>query len=333
MKLVFCGTPQFAVPSLRALLDAGFDIPLVVSQPDRPSGRGMQITPTPVKQLALERGIEVTQPEKIKNNAGFRARLEQIAPEAIVVVAYGRIIPQWMIDLPPIGNINGHASLLPKYRGAAPIQWAIASGETVTGVTTMKIDADLDTGDMLLKREIPILPEDTAVTLAPKLARLTAELLVETLPALKAGRITPQKQDDSQASLAPILKKEDGLIDFSRTATEIWNRLRGFQPWPGAYTTFRSKKLNVISGAPFKPSSGLSGVVRDEGPTPGAPFNPPLVEWGSLGELHIDNQLLVTCGQHTVLELFEVQPEGKKKMAARDFLNGYRPQPGERLGR
>lgn len=309
MRIIFCGTPQFAVPSLRALLDVGFDIPLVVSQPDRPSGRGMIVAATPVKQLALERGLEVTQPEKIKNNAEFRARLEQIAPEAIVVVAYGRIIPQWMIDLPPLGNINGHASLLPKYRGAAPIQWAIASGETVTGVTTMRIDAGLDTGDMLMKREIPILSEDTAITLAPKLAQLTSELLVETLPALKEGRIAPQKQDDSQATLAPILKKEDGLIDFSRTAVHIWNRLRGFQPWPGATTTFRGKNLNVTAARPF------------------------LAKLGEPGALTIaTGQLLVACGDHTTLELLELQPEGKKKMPARDFLNGYRPQPGEKLG-
>src|SRR5512140_1257795 len=163
MRVVFCGTPQFAVPALRTLLDHGFDVPLVVSQPDRPSGRGMQVAATPVKQLALERGVEVAQPEKIKNNEEFRASLEQIAPDAVVVVAYGRIIPQWMIDLPRFGNINAHASLLPKYRGAAPIQWAIAMGETVTGVTTMRIDAGLDTGDMLLASELPIAPEDTAV--------------------------------------------------------------------------------------------------------------------------------------------------------------------------
>jgi len=309
MKLVFCGTPQFAVPSLRALLDAGFDIPLVVSQPDRPSGRGMQVTPTPVKRLATDRGVEVIQPERIKNNPDFRSRLEQIAPEAIVVVAYGRIIPQWMIDLPSLGNINGHASLLPKYRGAAPIQWAIANGESVTGVTTMRIDAGLDTGDMLMKREIPILAEDTSVTLAPKLAQLTAELLTETLPELKAGRLQPQRQDESQATFAPILKKEDGLIDFQRTATEIWNRLRGFQPWPGAYTRFRGKNLNVTAAQPVS----LTGIDS--------------------GALHIDgSRLLVTCGQNTALELLEVQPEGKKRMDARDFVNGYRPQTGERLG-
>ncbi len=309
MRLVFCGTPQFAVPSLRALLDAGFDIRLVVSQPDRPSGRGMTVAPTPVKQLALDRGVEVTQPEKIKNNAEFRTRLEQIAPEAIVVVAYGRIIPQWMIDLPPLGNINGHASLLPKYRGAAPIQWAIAKGETVTGVTTMRIDAGLDTGDMLLNREIPILPEDTAHTLSPKLAELTSELLVETLSALKNGSIQPQKQDDSQATIAPILKKEDGLIDFRRTAHDIWNRLRGFQPWPGAYTTFRGKNLNVMQARPEERASGDPGTIHVVG-----------------------SRLLVCCGQSTSLELLEVQPEGKKKMLVRDFLNGYRPQQGERLG-
>jgi methionyl-tRNA formyltransferase len=311
MKIVFCGTPQFAVPSLRALLDHGFEVSLVVSQPDRPSGRGMQVSSTPVKQLALERGVEVTQPEKIKNNQEFRSRLEQIAPEAIVVVAYGRIIPQWMIDLPPLGNINGHASLLPKYRGAAPIQWAIALGESVTGVTTMRIDAGLDTGDMLLIRQIPILLEDTAITLSPKLAELAAELIVETLPGLKEGRIRRQKQDDAKATHAPILKKEDGLIDFQRTATEIWNRLRGFQPWPGAFTTFRSKNVNVTSAKPF--ASGATaldpGTVRVDG-----------------------GQLLVGCGEQTTLELLEVQPEGKKRMLAKDFVNGYRPNAGEKLG-
>lgn len=311
MRIIFCGTPQFAVPSLRALLDAGFEAPLVVSQPDRPGGRGMQVAPTPVKTLALERGVEVIQPEKIKNNQDFRSRLEAIAPEAIVVVAYGRIIPQWMIDLPPLGNINGHASLLPKYRGAAPIQWAIASGETITGVTTMRIDAGLDTGDMLLKHEIPILPEDTAITLSPKLAELTASLLVETLPALKKGKIQPQKQNDAQATPAPILKKEDGLIDFQRTATNIWNRLRGFQPWPGAFTTFRGKNLNITAVRPLPSGSAT--------PDP--------------GQLQIDSgRLLVGCGQLSTLELIEVQPEGKKRMAAKDFLNGYRPVAGEKLG-
>ncbi len=270
----------------------------------------MQVAPTPVKQLAIERGVEVVQPEKIKNNEDFRSRLQAIAPEAIVVVAYGRIIPQWMIDLPPLGNINGHASLLPKYRGAAPIQWAIAMGESVTGVTTMRIDAGLDTGDMLLKRELPIAAEDTAVTLSPKLAQLTADLLVETLPALKAGRLKPEKQDDSLATVAPILKKEDGLIDFRRTATEIWNRLRGFQPWPGAFTTFRGKNLNVSAARPAE-----SAVA--------------VIDPGSL--LIESGRLLVGCAQNSMLELLEVQPEGKKRMPVKDFVNGYRPQTGEKF--
>lgn len=311
MKIVFCGTPQFAVPALRALLDNGFDVPLVVSQPDRPAGRGMQVVPTPVKQLALERGLEVTQPDKIKNNQELRARLEAIAPEAIVIVAYGRIIPQWMIDLPPLGNINAHASLLPKYRGAAPIQWAIAMGETITGVTTMRIDAGLDTGDMLLKREIAITPEDTAVTMAPKLADLGAALLVETLHGLAAGTVRPIPQDHSQATLAPILLKEDGLLSFQRSATTIYNRLRGFQPWPGAYTSFRGRQLTVTAARPLPSGSAIlePGTMRTDG-----------------------GRLIVGCGQLTTLELLEVQPEGKKRMAAKDFINGYRPRAGEKLG-
>src|SRR5579859_5504922 len=193
LSLVFCGTPQFAVPTLEKLVDAEFRVRLVVTQPDRPKGRGLALVASPVKQSALKLNLPITQPDRIKTNDAFRAQLAALKPDAIIVVGYGRIIPQWMLDLPPLGNINGHASLLPKYRGAAPIQWAIASGESVTGVTTMRIDAGLDTGDMLMKREIPILPEDTTVTLSPKLAQLTAELLIETLPALKEGRIRPQE--------------------------------------------------------------------------------------------------------------------------------------------
>src|SRR5579859_3127907 len=185
MNLVFCGTPQFAVTTLSALAAAGHRISLVVSQPDRPAGRGMQVAPTPVKARAKELGLPVTQPDKIKTNAEFRSQLEALKPDAIVVVAYGRILPKWMLDLPRYGCINAHASLLPKYRGAAPIQWAIANGETVTGVTTMRIDEGLDTGDMLLKREIGILPDDTSITLSPRLAQLAAELTVETLRALE----------------------------------------------------------------------------------------------------------------------------------------------------
>ncbi|HLH07268.1 MAG TPA: methionyl-tRNA formyltransferase [Terriglobales bacterium] len=312
MDLIFCGTPQFAVPTLRVLAERGHTIQLVVTQPDRPSGRGMELGIPPVKQLALQLGVPMMQPEKIKSNAEFRARLEELRPEAIIVVGYGRILPHWMIDLPPLGNLNLHASLLPKYRGAAPIQWAIANGETVTGVTTMRIDAGLDTGDILLQRELPIFPDDTAVTLGPKLAEVGAELMAQTLDGLREGKITPEKQDEAQASLAPILKKEDGLIDFHCSATDTWNRMRGFQPWPGVYTAFRGKKLSITAARPIEP---LNSTFAE-------------------AEIAIDHgRLLVGFGKSTVLELLEVQPEGKKRMSARDFINGHHPQSGEKLGR
>ena len=308
MNLVFCGTPQFAVATLAALAAAGNDISLVVSQPDRPAGRGMQIAPTPVKARAAELGLPVTQPDKIKNNAEFRAQLEALKPDAIIVVAYGRILPKWMLDLPRLGCINAHASLLPKYRGAAPIQWAIANGETVTGVTTMKIDEGLDTGDMLLKREIEIQPDDTSITLSPRLAQLAAELTVETLRALEQDKVTAQPQDNNTATLAPLIQKEDGRTDFSRPAREIHNRLRGFQPWPGVFTRFRGKTLNFWQTKPLDSHSLASGEVRAEG-----------------------DSLLVGCASST-LAVSELQPEGKKRMSAREFINGYRPKEGERLG-
>ena len=245
MKLVFCGTPEFAVPTLEAVIAAGHEVALVVTQPDRAAGRGMEMQAPPVKRVAVARGIPVVQPEKIKNNAEFRELLEGIAPDAILVVAYGRIIPQWMLDLPRFGNINLHGSLLPKYRGAAPIQWAVANGELVTGVTTMRIDAGLDTGDMLLAQVVPIGMEETAVDVYECLAAEGAELMVKTLAGLAAGTIYAEKQDDALATLAPILTREDGWIDFSRTAKEIYDRWRGFQPWPGAHTMLRGKKLIV----------------------------------------------------------------------------------------
>ena len=307
-NLVFCGTPRFAVPSLEKLVEAGFRIQLVVTQPDKPRGRGMELTPSPVKQRALELGLRVAQPDKIKNNEEFRSQLSTLKPDAIIVVGYGRLIPQWMIDLPPMGNINLHASLLPKYRGAAPIQWAIACGETVTGVTTMKIDSGLDTGDILLQKEIPVEAKDTAETLAPRMANIGAELVRETLLGLRAGTVHPTPQDNTKASLAPILKKEDGEIDFHRSAQEICNRLRGFQPWPGAYTNFRGKNLQVWDAKP------LQRVLSE-------------------AEFAVEaDRLIVGCGKGTALELLEVQPEGKKRMATRDFVHGYRPQSGEKVG-
>jgi methionyl-tRNA formyltransferase len=310
MKLVFCGTPQFAVPSLERLVSTGHDVQLVVTQPDRPQGRGMELATSAVKHSATRLGLSVTQPERIRNNQEFRMLLEAIQPNSIIVVAYGRIIPAWMLHLPPDGNINVHASLLPKYRGAAPIQWAIANGETVTGVTTMKIDEGLDTGDILLQREMAIRPDETAVTLAPRLAELGADLLVETLEQLQTGTLHPIPQNDSLATLAPILKKEDGLMDFNRSAQEIHNRLRGFQPWPGAYTRFRGKNLKIVEARVA------------EGGVQLAP-----------GELHPSgNSVYLGCGGATALELLQVQPEGKKAMPARDFLSGYHPAKGERLG-
>ncbi len=245
MLLVFCGTPQFAVPTLEKLVGAGHSVPLVVTQPDRPRGRGMEVAVSPVKDAAIRLGIAVVQPATIKNNAEFREQLAAIRPDAIIVVGYGRIIPQWMIDLPRFGNLNLHASLLPKYRGAAPIQWAIANGESVTGVTTMRIDAGLDTGDILMQREMSIAAEDTAETLGPKLAGVGADLMVETLRGLENGQVRPTPQDHSRATLAPILKKADGRMDFARSARDLFNRLRGFQPWPGAFTTFKGKTLQV----------------------------------------------------------------------------------------
>ena len=306
LTIVFAGTPRFAVPTFEALINSGFAVRLAVTQPDRPSGRGLELSESPVKECALKHGVSIAQPDKIKNNESFRAQLEELHPDAIVVVGYGRLIPQWMIDLPRFGNLNLHASLLPKYRGAAPIQWAIAQGETITGVTTMRIDAGLDTGDILLQGELAIGPDDTAETIAPKLAEHGAQLMVETLQNLQQGTVQPRPQDNAQATLAPILKKEDGKVDFGRSATEIWNRLRGFSPWPGAYTIFRGKTLHIWRARPAATKIPST-------------------------ELKVDGGLAFVGCRDSSLELFEVQIEGKKRMSVKDFINGYRPKTGERL--
>jgi methionyl-tRNA formyltransferase len=309
MRLVFCGTPEFAVPALEAVVTAGHEVRLVVTQPDRAAGRGLEVQVPAVKKTALRLGLPVVQPEKIKNNVEFRARLEEIRPDAILVVAYGRIIPQWMLELPPLGNINLHGSLLPKYRGAAPIQWAVANGEVVTGVTTMRLDAGLDTGDMLLAQVCPIGQEETAVDVYGCLAPVGAELMVRTLAKLECGDIVPQAQDHALATLAPILTREDGRMDFSRTAQQVYDRWRGFQPWPGAHTLFRGKKL--IAHA----LCAASGRVLPE------------------GVLTVDGEkLFVGCGGESVIELREVQVEGKKRMPVGEFLRGYQVRNGERLG-
>jgi len=308
LDLIFSGTPRFAVPTLEKLAAAGHRIHLVVTQPDRPQGRGLEVVASPVKESALKLNLPIAQPERIKSNDAFREQLTALKPDAIIVVGYGRLIPQWMLNLPPLGNINLHASLLPKYRGAAPIQWAIANGESLTGNTTMRIDAGLDTGDILLQNELAISSEDTAETLAPRLAAIGANLMIGTLSGLKQGTIPPRRQDDSKSSLAPILKKEDGQIDFSRTATEIFNRLRGFQPWPGAHTKFRGKNLQFLKAHPAAEAAAPSALRI------------------------IGDRLLSGCSNNTSIEILELQLEGKKRTLAKDFIHGYRPKAGEKLG-
>lgn len=316
MRLIFCGTPQFAVRTLEALLAAGHEIPLVVSQPDRPVGREREVGITPVKQGALKAGIAVTQPEKIRSNAEFRAQLEAIKPDAVVVVAYGRIIPAWMLALPRLGCINLHASLLPKYRGAAPIQWAVAMGDAYTGNTTMLLEEGLDTGPILLQETVEIGPEQTAADLFPILAEKGAPLVVETLAGLAQGTIRPEAQNQEGATFAPMLDREDGRMDFEkRSATELYNRWRGFQPWPGAFTTLHGKKLIVHRMAVSHPSLAASLGFAEPGRI--------LVENG---------RLLAVCGGNTRLEILEVQLEGKRRMTAAEFLRGYPLKADARFG-
>ena len=309
MKLVFLGTPTFAVPTLDQVVKAGHQILAVYTQPDRPKGRGGEPSAPPVKEAALRLNLTVHQPERVRRPEVVE-QLRQLNPDAMVVVGYGQIIPQSIIDIPRLGIINVHASLLPKYRGAAPIQWAIAKGETHSGVTTMRIDAGLDTGDMLLKWETDIGPEETAPELGERMAVAGADLLVETLADLESGTITPEAQDNSQATLAPILKKEDGLIDWSWPAAKIFNRARGFLPWPGAYSHFRGQLFHVWKAhVAEEPAAGEPGHMIPQ-----------------------KRRLLIACGSGTTLELLEVQIEGRKRMSAEAFLNGQRLNENESLG-
>jgi methionyl-tRNA formyltransferase len=297
------------VGTLEAVIRAGHEIALAVTQPDRAAGRGMEMQAPPVKRAAVTHGIAVVQPEKIKINEEFRERLEEARPDAIVVVAYGRIIPQWMLELPRLGCINLHGSLLPKYRGAAPIQWAVANGDAVTGVTTMRLDEGLDTGPMLLVREVAIGAKETAVDVFRSLAGVGAELMVETLAGLAEGTLVGRKQDEAQATLAPILTREDGAIDFARTARQIYDRWRGFQPWPGAHTRLRGKKLivhRIHVGAESEIETGVLRVVGDE--------------------------MMAGCGERGSVVFDEVQMEGKRRMSAAEFLHGFQVKTGERLG-
>ena len=310
MRLVFCGTPEFAVGTLEAVIAAGHEVALAVTQPDRAAGRGMEVHASAVKRAAAAHGTAVVQPEKIRENAELRARLEGVRPDAIVVVAYGRIIPPWMLELPRLGCINLHGSLLPKYRGAAPVQWAVANGDAVTGVTTMRLDEGLDTGEILLAQEVAIGADETAVDVFRELAKVGAELMVETLAGLEAGTLVGRKQDEAQATLAPILTREDGAIDFSRTARQIYDRCRGFQPWPGAHTLLRGKKL-IVHRMHVGAESGIeAGVMR------------------AVGE-----EMAVGCGGSVGAVVFdEVQMEGRRRMSAAEFLRGFQVRSGERLG-
>ena len=318
LRIVFCGTPQFAIPTLKHLLaNPEFDVLAVFSQPDRPRGRGHEVSFSPVKEVALAANLPVHQPERIRSPES-QELLQKLAPDAIVIIAYGQIIPARLLTIPKLGWINLHAGLLPKYRGAAPINWAIVNGETRTGATTMRIDAGVDTGDILLQREIEIAPAETAPELSVRLSEIGAPLMAETLRGLAAGSIAPRPQDHTKATQAPMLKKEDGRIDWNRPAQEIYNRMRGFEPWPGAYTVFRGQTCHLF-GEPLSKEEGIrlhpEATTAPEGTlSPGG------------------NSLFVSCGNATVLRLLAVKLEGRKQVSAAEFANGARLASGERFG-
>jgi methionyl-tRNA formyltransferase len=310
LRILFCGTPEFAVPSLRALLAApDISIEAVITQPDRPRGRGQETASPPIKDAALAASVHVFQPEKIKSESA-QEFIAKIKPDAIVIIAYGQIIPAALLGIPRLGWLNVHASLLPKYRGAAPIQWAIINGEMRTGVTTMRIDAGLDTGPILEKVEVEIGTDENAPELSRRLADVGSSLIVSTLEKLERGVIVPQGQDNSQASLARPLKKEDGATDWSLSAAQIYNRIRGLEPWPGVYAAFRGQVIQFW-GQPgrYDGAGGEPGAIR--------------VERG---------EVFVACGGGTWLQLQEVRLEGRKRMAARNFANGARLVADEKFG-
>jgi len=324
VRLLFCGTPQFAVATLERLLaHSDFEIVSVITQPDRPRGRGQEVSFSPVKETALAASLPVLQPEKIRTPES-ETFLRKASPDVIVIIAYGQIIPSRLLNIPRLGWINSHASLLPKYRGAAPIQWAIANGETSTGVTTMRIDAGMDTGDILLQRELPIGPNERTPDLSLRLAELSASLMVETLRGLRDGSIRPKPQNHADASLAPLLKKEDGRINWDLPAQTIYNRVRGFAPWPGAYAVFRGLVCQLF-GQPVLDSTGTLACAAVS-----MAHDKPDFEQG---RIHFDGkELLVSCGQKTLLAVSRVKVEGRKEVSALEFANGARLRPGEHFG-
>jgi len=304
-RIVFMGTPDFAVPCLERLISLGCSVVGVFTQPDKPKGRGYKLTPPPVKELALSAGIPVFQPEKMRDGTAC-AMLRELAPELIVVVAYGKILPKEILDIPRLGCINIHGSLLPKYRGAAPIQWSVINGERVTGVTSMKLDEGMDTGDMLLKLETEISPDETAGELFERLAELGADCLEQTLGLFDGGIPEGVKQDEALATYAPMLKKEDGAVDFTLPAQRLHDLIRGTSPWPAAYTTLDGARLKLLG----------SRVTDGE---------------GMPGELLDGKKLILACGEGALL-ITEVQPDGGKRMGAEDFLRGKRLEKGKIFG-
>jgi methionyl-tRNA formyltransferase len=334
MKIVFCGTPQFAVPTLKFLLtQPEFEIAAVVTQPDRRSGRGMKLTASPVKEAAVAAGVPVHQPEKIRA-AEMQKTLEEIAPDCIVIIAYGQIIPARLLPIPRLGWINLHASLLPKYRGAAPINWAIVNGERISGITTMRIDAGMDTGEMLLRHEMAIGANETAPELAARMSEAGAPLMVETLRGIAAGTLSGTAQDSASATYAPMMKKEDGRIDWSRTAGEIYDRMRGFAPWPGAFSTLRGKACQLVGrpvskdGEEEKADLDHGRHLADMGRSNAAPLH-----GREPGTIHVrQNGFYVSCGRATEMRVTSVKMEGGRATDALEYARGARLTEGERFG-
>ena len=301
------GTPDFAVPSLKRLVEEGYDVKLVITQPDRPAGRGKKLTPPPVKVVAQELGIPVYQPERLKDNEELRRKLLEVNPDLIVVAAYGKILPEWLLNLPRYGTLNVHASLLPKYRGASPIQWALLNGEEETGVTIMKVIPELDAGDIISQRRVRIEREDNAQTLHDRLAEVGAELLVETIPPYVSGELKPVPQNEEEATYCPQIKKEMGRIDWRRGAEEIFNQIRAFTPWPSAYTTFKGKQVKITKAVPVEGEGKPGEVIR------------------------ADRELVVAAGRGA-LKVERIKPEGRKEISGEEFVRGYRVKEGDFFG-
>jgi methionyl-tRNA formyltransferase len=312
-KIIFMGTPGFAVPSLERLIAKGFNVIAVVTQPDRPKGRGQRVQPSAVKAKAMEQGLSILQPEKIKH-PDVQHTLTQLAPELIVVIAYGQILPETILKIPPYGCINVHASLLPKYRGAAPINWAIMNGEKESGVTTMLMEKGMDAGPILLQERVPIESEDTAGSLHDKLAQCGANLLLQTLEQLEKGSLCLQPQDATQATYAPLLKKTDELIRWTDSAGRIHNKVRGLSPWPGAYTFFKEKTLKIQKTRLLQDHSDKTTSLP-----------------GTILEIRRGEGPLIKTGEGGII-LLELQPENRRSMTGEEFCRGYRVIPGDLLG-